>query len=391
MPEVSVVVPVYKVEPYLRKCLDSILTQTFTDFELILVDDGSPDNCGAICDEYASMDSRVRVFHQENGGAGKARNAGLNAAVGKYIYFCDGDDYIEKELLTDAVQAMDGYDMVVFNRDDVDVDGCLVRCTTDYHVESDKWNDLEYRSRFLALDFFRWEIGSTVWCRLFRKEIIDQNMLRFPENVVIAEDICFIICYLLHSNSVRTIPGVYYHYVRHQGSTMAEQESVFNFDNNNEISKTIQYHLHQCPEQVILNSYCPIIHFSTMDNVISRAKRKHPSLGLKDIRSILLNEIKDTFFFLEQSRAFVRSKYLFIQKWDRGPINALMVLSEWSYYLNGNELIRMIINPMFWLYRAFKKLLRLVSCLARCALYNGAVKLDQGFKKESEHGIISKK
>ena len=93
MLEVSVIVPVYKVEPYLRQCVDSVLAQTFTDFELILIDDGSPDNCGAICDEYATRDGRIRVIHQENAGQGKARNVGMDMAVGKYIIFLDSDDY----------------------------------------------------------------------------------------------------------------------------------------------------------------------------------------------------------------------------------------------------------------------------------------------------------
>ena len=93
MPEVSVIVPVYKVKPYLRPCVDSVLAQTFTDFELILVDDGSPDNCGAICDEYAARDGRIHVIHQENAGQGKARNIGMDRAVGKYLIFLDSDDY----------------------------------------------------------------------------------------------------------------------------------------------------------------------------------------------------------------------------------------------------------------------------------------------------------
>ena len=101
------IIPVYNIEPYLRRCVDSVLAQTYTDFELILVDDGSPDNCGTIYDEYAAMDSRVRVIHQANCGVSRARNTGLDAAVGKYVYFCDGDDYVEKELLADAVRAMD--------------------------------------------------------------------------------------------------------------------------------------------------------------------------------------------------------------------------------------------------------------------------------------------
>ncbi len=163
MPAVSVIVPVYKVEPYLRRCVDSILAQTFTDFELILVDDGSPDNCGAICDEYAEKDSRVKVIHKKNGGVSSARNMGLDAARGEYIYFCDGDDYIEKELLADAVQAMSGYDMVVFNTFFVDINGVKTGRVSDYYIDSDRWNDLEYRSRFLAWDFFSFRIGFSVW------------------------------------------------------------------------------------------------------------------------------------------------------------------------------------------------------------------------------------
>lgn len=99
MPEISVIVPVYRVEPYLRRCVDSILSQTFTDFELILVDDGSPDNCGAICDEYALKDSRVRVIHKQNGGLSDARNAGIDIAQGNYLTFVDSDDWVHKSYL----------------------------------------------------------------------------------------------------------------------------------------------------------------------------------------------------------------------------------------------------------------------------------------------------
>ena len=96
---ISVIVPVYKVEKYLHRCIDSVLAQTFTDFELILVDDGSPDNCGKICDEYAEKDERIHVIHKENGGLSSARNAGLDIATGDYIVFIDSDDYVENCLL----------------------------------------------------------------------------------------------------------------------------------------------------------------------------------------------------------------------------------------------------------------------------------------------------
>lgn len=99
MPEISVIIPVYRVEAYLRRCLESVFAQTCTDYEVILVDDGSPDNCGAICDEYAQKDSRVHVIHQENGGLSAARNTGIDAAKGEYLFFMDSDDAIHPQTL----------------------------------------------------------------------------------------------------------------------------------------------------------------------------------------------------------------------------------------------------------------------------------------------------
>ena len=99
MPTISVIVPVYKVEPYIRKCVDSILGQTFSDIQVILVDDGSPDQCGKICDEYAKQDNRVEVIHKENGGLSDARNAGIPYAKGEYIIFLDSDDYIDERMV----------------------------------------------------------------------------------------------------------------------------------------------------------------------------------------------------------------------------------------------------------------------------------------------------
>lgn len=98
VPEISIIVPVYNVEKYLDKCVNSILNQTFQDFELILVDDGSPDNCGEMCDDYAARDKRVTVIHQVNGGLSAARNAGIEIAKGRYLGFVDSDDYIAEDM-----------------------------------------------------------------------------------------------------------------------------------------------------------------------------------------------------------------------------------------------------------------------------------------------------
>lgn len=100
-PKISIIVPVFNVENYLHRCIDSILVQTFKDFEVLLIDDGSTDKSGKICDEYAFNDNRVKVFHKRNGGVSSARNVGLNNAVGKWVTFCDSDDYVHENFLYD--------------------------------------------------------------------------------------------------------------------------------------------------------------------------------------------------------------------------------------------------------------------------------------------------
>ena len=119
---VSIIVPVYKVEKYLDKCIESIVGQTYENLEIILVDDGSPDNCPAMCDRWAEKDSRIKVIHKENGGLSSARNAGLDACTGEYIYFLDSDDYIAEnciEMLFNTIIS-DGSDMCIGNLMSVD-------------------------------------------------------------------------------------------------------------------------------------------------------------------------------------------------------------------------------------------------------------------------------
>ena len=122
---VSVIVPIYKVECYLRKCVDSILNQTYKNLEIILVDDGSPDRCGEICDEYAKIDSRITVIHKQNGGLSDARNAGIDVAHGEYVMFVDSDDYIANNAIELFYQSIliDDVDIVIAGMDSVDENG----------------------------------------------------------------------------------------------------------------------------------------------------------------------------------------------------------------------------------------------------------------------------
>ena len=184
-PKISIIVPVYKVEQYLRRCLDSIVAQTFTDWECILIDDGSPDASGKICDEYASRDSRFRVIHQENKGVSATRNAGLDVAQGEWIGFVDSDDWIEKAYLEVMYRSLE-------NSADADLVLCKVEDTAGIKSYSSDKNYMYCNGKYGV--YFR-----ACWGKLFRRSVIEKNEIRFPVNITLAEDTVFTFAFLCHS------------------------------------------------------------------------------------------------------------------------------------------------------------------------------------------------
>ena len=172
MPLVSIIVPVYKAEQWLHRCVDSILAQTMTDFELLLIDDGSPDKSGEICDEYASKDSRIKVIHQENKGSVGARNAGLAIAQGKYLAFVDSDDYVRENMLSAMV--------AVAERDNLDIVWCGVECELkDQSVFSlfEVKDDVDYMIKQL----FNGKIQGWLCNKLIKREFWDICNIRVDE------------------------------------------------------------------------------------------------------------------------------------------------------------------------------------------------------------------
>ena len=203
-PKISVIFPVYNTEKYLRRCIDSILSQTFTDFELLLIDDGSKDSSGTICDEYAAKDNRVRVFHKANGGVSSARNLGLDNVKGEWITFVDADDFIPCDSLK-SLYNNNSEDLIIghfqyHNSDDL----FGLPCGESYVEQKDF-------GKFLSLN-----IDSTLfrvpWCKLYKSEIIDKQNLRFNCSLVFGEDTIFVNSYLLHSNSIRVCKEYCYNY-----------------------------------------------------------------------------------------------------------------------------------------------------------------------------------
>lgn len=207
MPKISVIVPVYNVEPYLRQCVDSILNQTFTDFELLLVDDGSTDRSGAICDEYASIDTRVKVFHTTNRGVSAARNLGIDKASAEWITFVDSDDFVENNYLTSLYKGKDcDLSYVGINRHNIDdkASHVLISFNSEF-VSGEQLGKKVIEYDLLAVGY--------VWGKLYKKEIVDSNHLRFDERLRIHEDHLFYYDYLIYCQSIYLSDSVCYNYI----------------------------------------------------------------------------------------------------------------------------------------------------------------------------------
>lgn len=209
MPTLSVILPVYNVESYLRKCVDSILNQTYKDFELIIVDDGSTDQSSNICDMYETH-PLVTVIHRKNGGLSAARNTGIAVAKGEYITFCDSDDWIDSEMYSQMMRSIkkDNSDIVVCGHRVVSESGkVLEEVTTE-----DMVLDGKTATKYILEDK---SIQSFAWNKIYRKELFKE--IRYPENRIYEDTAC---TYLLfyESHQVSLLHNVYYNYLRRANS-----------------------------------------------------------------------------------------------------------------------------------------------------------------------------
>lgn len=198
MPVISIIVPVYNVEKYIHQCIDSILLQTFTDFEVLLVDDGASDHSGSICDEYAHRDSRIRVFHQENAGVSVARNKGLCEAIGEYVTFVDSDDWIKpdylKELYKCLLEGNRGKGLILGSFEWVYPTRILPVSVEDmllYHADF-------YR---LITEFICGRM-MYVWGKLFNRELIISKKIAFIPDVSCFEDMLFVLDYCCYADYI---------------------------------------------------------------------------------------------------------------------------------------------------------------------------------------------
>ena len=208
---VSIVVPIYNVEQYLEKCVESICRQTYENLEIILVNDGSPDHCGQMCEEYAKKDNRIKVIHKKNGGLSDARNSGVKLATGKYLLFVDSDDYIAKDLVekTAAIAEKNNCDMVLYDYYYVEPDNVEIRSTI---VPANKVISLEQEHTLL--------LAATSACaKLFNREFYVKANCPFPQGIYF-EDLATTSIFFMRAKRVYYLKEPLYYYINRENSIM---------------------------------------------------------------------------------------------------------------------------------------------------------------------------
>ena len=205
-PKISVIVPAYNVEQYLPRCIDSILAQTFTDFELLLIDDGSTDKSGDICDKYAKQDSRVKTFHKRNGGVSSARNIGLKQMHGEYVCFIDYDVFIEQEYLNIISNYPNETNLIITGYKTF---GAEERIKTYKKEKVSLCNTPQqkvFNKEYTQIIFY------CPWGKFFRSQIIKENRIFFDTGLILGEDTCFIMHYIQHISTIELDDSCLYLY-----------------------------------------------------------------------------------------------------------------------------------------------------------------------------------
>lgn len=222
MLKISVIVPVYNVEPYLRKCLDSLLSQTYKDFEIVLIDDGSPDKSGDICDEYAQKYENISVIHQKNAGPSTARNAGIEQATGEYITFVDSDDWVTETFLEDMMRS--SADLLCQEAERLDEDGNII---DQYHFCNKFYPQVNQE---IIIELYQ---NSALHCSAFKRykrAIIAENHLKLRTDLSNNEDILFNVQYCFCINSIEVQEIANYKYVIYKSrKTLSQTQSLERF------------------------------------------------------------------------------------------------------------------------------------------------------------------
>lgn len=334
----SIVIPVYKVEKYLNRCVESILNQTFQDFEIILVDDGSPDNCPQLCDDWAKKDTRINVIHKPNGGVSSARNKGINEAKGEYVFFLDSDDTFESELLEFCFPYTKANKQVVyFSYSFVYEDNSKVAILPNV-LEKRLLTNEEDRLNLLK-DLIKNNNFSGVSVRgCYKRDFLINNNLYFDEKYALSEDVLFNLKVLFNLNEYIETGFLGYNYYSNESSCTNTHVLRGNLDVYNQMSfETYEYFLFKNMNEVIKNYF--IIHDMFLGAAqwwtICNIKK------IKDIKKVLSFYKVNIYskFYKEQTKNTLRNydnpKYKYGKELQFIQLKAKKILREYS--LNNSK------------------------------------------------------
>lgn len=269
---ISIIIPIYNVEMYLRRCIDSVLNQTYRNLEVILVDDGSPDKCGEICDEYAEKDKRIRVIHKENGGLSDARNAGLDIATGEYVAFVDSDDYIDKDMyvkLYEAIQEADA-DMSICNFRYVDENGTCKFSNNDLPIKDETLSGIHILlNNMFDEKCWYWVVA---WNKLYKRELFEN--IKYPFGRV-HEDEFVIHKLFLKCNKVACVSKMLYNYVQREDSIMNQRNDKNRLDYIDAMLDRLDFYLyHDLPRGAVSKTfmYCKGEYYQSYESGLKKTK-----------------------------------------------------------------------------------------------------------------------
>lgn len=282
---ISIIVPVYKVEKYLEKCVNSILKQTYTNLEIILVDDGSPDKCGQLCDELAKTDDRIKVFHKENGGLSDARNYGVERANGEYIGFVDSDDYIHECMYEELYKAI--------KKSGTSIAECGVtrvyKNTLRPHYEGEDYFLVLDREGYLKEYLENKRLYGSAWCKLIHRDLAKK--IKFPTGKIY-EDAFYTLELLKTVDKYTLISGNYYYYYIRENSITTRSFSSKDMDYIEIMNEIEDYTLANFPifkEQLLVRLTFAYISIFNQLLEVDNYKRKSEY-------KILKNKLKDNYF-----------------------------------------------------------------------------------------------
>lgn len=290
MKKISVIIPIYNVEKYLEKCINSVIYQDYRNLEIILVNDGSTDISPLICEEFAKKDDRIVLINKKNGGLSSARNAGLSIATGDYVYFLDSDDCLEKDMFSILIKYMQiGNDLCIFNYQKVNENNELLS-KTDFQKNRIFINNDEERFRFIVDHLLKYKSGWEAWNRIYKMDIIKKYHIIFEDNnKIFAEDLYFNLCYVTLCNSIQIIDSCFYNYLIRDNSIMGNNKNVANVKRFSKLSESYNRFLKDNHFQYLELNY-PFIHYLIMEIEISKIIAESSKNKYMYARSIIKTE-----------------------------------------------------------------------------------------------------